>query len=51
MDYIVARDIGTRRIMDYSVLREKGTMHDYGLYCGTINRNDAVLWTTLFYVK
>ena len=33
--------------MDYSVLREKGTMQYYGLHCGTRNRNEVVLSTTL----
>ena len=35
MDYIVTRDIGTRRY--------------YGLHCGTLNRNRPVLSTILLY--
>ena len=37
--------------MDYILVREIGTRRYYGLHCGTINRNDEVLWTTLLYVK
>jgi len=37
--------------MNYIVVREIGTRLYYELYCSTWNRNEAVLWTILLYVK
>ena len=37
--------------MDYTVVQEIGTRRYYGLHCGTRNRSEAVLWTTLWYMK
>ena len=36
MNYIVVREIGKRRYIPYN-----------GIHCGTRNRNEPVLWTTL----
>jgi len=37
--------------MNYIVLRKKGTRRYYHLHCSTRYSNEAVLWTTLWYVK